>query len=121
MATHTYPYACGHGEKTVKLYGLLSEQEQKINKLKATSRCPECRKKPAAPMDIEREINLMIDGVMDRQDGIVTCIMTDGETQCDILFKSPHTGPSRIIYVDVAPWEVAMAVDTIPLNLSIPT
>ena len=118
MAHHTYPYACGHGENAVSIYGLPSEQEQKLNKLKATSLCPECRKKPATPMDIEWKISEMIDDIMDDQNGTVTRIMTDGETHLDILFDYPNGGPARYIYVAVVPWQAAVAVDTISLNLS---
>lgn len=73
MATHIYSYACGHGEGTVKLYGLPSEQEQKLNKLKATSLCPACVRRSGPVVDIEEAIDQTIAGTMSRFPD--TCMM----------------------------------------------
>ena len=51
MAQYTYPYLCGHGHGTVRLYGKESERQRKLAWYADTFVCPECFKKQKAEED----------------------------------------------------------------------
>lgn len=51
MAQYTYPYLCGHGHGTVRLYGKESDRQRKLAWYADTFVCPECYKKQKAEED----------------------------------------------------------------------
>ena len=51
MAQYTYPYRCGHGSGTVRLYGKESERQRKLAWYANTFVCLECYKKQKAEED----------------------------------------------------------------------
>ena len=51
MAQYTYPYRCGHGHGTVRLYGKESERQHKLAWYAKTFVCPDCYKKQKAEED----------------------------------------------------------------------
>ena len=52
MAQYTYPYRCGHGSGTVRLYGKEVERQRTLAWYAATFVCPDCYKKQKAEEDV---------------------------------------------------------------------
>ena len=51
MAQYSYPYLCGHGHGTVRLYGKESDRQRKLAWYADTFVCPDCFKKQKAEED----------------------------------------------------------------------